>query len=237
MSRVLPIVLAVVLATAIPFVRSADQTFPIGTCRRLESGDGVTNVDDGPSCLEMCEVFNLTESTGTTGIPGVDLNCDYDEDEDTQNQTCKDAKFKRFSECQQSIPETGPYDRSQCVCGADEIVLCDSDYHTDYTESNGSFVHRRPPLECESMNITSIDTCIDVATLGGQDFYCNKSSTPCNFKYEKIGDYMMCSYKWRKGSWTVLCGDACAYTTSKGTHISGIRTLGLAISVATYILF
>lgn len=178
----------------------------------------------------LCEHFNLTELPGTW--PERDLNCTYDENTDTV--TCADnTKFKTFSECQHSMPSIGPYDRQQCVCGDDEIVVCDSEY---------SAWRRIPPLECASINITSRESCIDVATNGGKGTYCNESDTPCILKYQKIGQHMMCTSQWRLEEPTVLCGDACAWTerayNSKGTLISGhFRAIGLAISTAIIFFF
>jgi len=203
-------------------------SFPVGPCDQLYiKFPELSGAYDGESCHQLCDHFNLlTESNGTW--PDRDVGCNYDET--LPGVVCEDAKFLWFSECQQRLPAIGPYERTQCVCGGDEVVVCDSDYYKDF---NG----QRPPLECASLNITDRDSCIDVATSFGNDFYCNKSSTPCVLKYQTIGNHTMCTSKWRQGSVEVICGDACAWTEeawSKGHRIAGFfgATIGLAISMA-----
>lgn len=225
----LPLALAAILSVC---GSEEERTFPTGTCEYPDFDSPLSlKVYDGPTCHRLCNHHNLTSSPGT--YPDVQLDCIYNSS--TQDHTCEDAKFITFSECQQSSPALGSYDRNQCVCtgGEDDIVVCDSDYYKDKPINEGSLVGRRPPLECESVNITSLESCIDVATYGGRDFYCNHSSTPCELKYRKVGDYMMCTSKWRQGNPTVICGDACAWDSSEGTQKSGFGAVGLVLSIGS----
>ena len=197
-----------------------EPSFPAGSCHNLD-----TFANDGESCHALCHQFNLlAESNGTW--PDRDVGCHWDET--ARAVVCEDAQLRRFSECQQQSPDEGPYERTQCVCGGEEVVACDSDYHTDKND-------KRPPLECASLNVTDRNSCIDVATNFGKDWYCNESSTPCVLKYQTIGDRAMCTSKWREGSPDVICGDACAWTEeawSKGRRIAGVGAIGLVISMA-----
>ena len=205
--------------------------FPIGPCSDPLS----QTVYDGPTCHRLCHQDNLT--TGCDGTyPDQELDCTYESDGPNQTHACEDAKLVVFSECQHSLPSSGPYDRTQCVCGGDDaIVACDSDYYRDYPGDDNPF-SRRPPLECESINITDLESCIDVATSGGTDWYCNKSSTPCDLKYEAVGDYMMCTKKWGPdGGPNVICGDACAWTPSGGSYTSGMEFGALGVAIAASI--
>ena len=197
---------------------------------------------DGQSCHQLCEHFDLlTDSNGTW--PERELECSYKATATSQTSICEDATFLVFSKCQQRLSEYGPYNRTQCVCGSSEdedktqpVVVCDSDY---YKSREGA----RPPLECASLNITDRNSCIDVATRFGQDFYCNKSSTPCTLKYQTtMGNHAMCTSQWRQGCPEVICGDACAWTEeawSQGHRIAGcigVSGLALALSVAIVVL-
>lgn len=224
---------AAILSPHIPVVGGIEQeqqTFPIGTCEYYNNPLGQT-VWDGPTCHRLCDHYNLT--TGQEGTHrDRELNCTYDGP--TRTHACEGAKYVSISECQHSNPAQGPYDRFQCICGDDETIVCDSDYHTDFARDNVAFAWRRPPLECESLNVTDLESCIDVATFGGTDWYCNMSSTPCILKYERVGDYMMCTRKWRQGNPTVICGDACAWTSGGSYFASlGYGALGVAVLVVS----
>eukprot|EP00957_Ditylum_brightwellii_P210373 15364893-Ditylum_brightwellii.AAC.5 len=235
MSRVLLLSFAAFLCSSSS--NEEQQTFPIGTCEYnifTSFGSPLSlKVFDGATCHRLCHHYNLTTGPDGTYLDR-ELNCTWGSDGPNRTHTCEDAELVVFSECQQSIPSRGPYDRTQCVCGDDEIVVCDSDYDSILGD-NTAFVSRRPPLECESMNITDLESCIDVATYGGRDWYCNDSGTPCILKYERVGDYMMCTRKWREGDPTVICGDACAWTRSGASYTVGLGFGALGVAVAASI--
>ena len=91
-----------------------------------------------------------------------------------------------------------------------------------------------PPLQCESMDITSEESCIDHQVKNR--FYCRVGGvTPCVIKYQNIGGTMTCSTKWRSSFW-VVCGDACAWTEGEffdsGTWLAPARAVVLPVVAA-----
>lgn len=219
MSRILLLSFAAFLFSHLPLARGSEeqqQTFPLGTCTGSYWYNPL-NITSKESCHYLCHHYNLTTGPDGTHLDR-ELDCTYDEDGPNSIETCEGAKFVVSSECQQRFPLKGPYDRTRCICGDDEIVLCDSDYFAS-----------PPPLECESMDITDLKSCIDVPDP-------NLSWGNDNMRYEKVGDHMMCmNYpNVPKGDVWVVCGDACAYTTSGGSPTArfGFGSLGVAVAVS-----
>ena len=95
-----------------------------------------------------------------------------------------------------------------------------------------------PPLQCESMNITSEETCIDHQMKN--DVYCTLGGPPteCIIKYHNIGGTMTCSTKWWR-SFSVVCGDACAWTEDAfwGSDAGARLGPGLAAIIYAMIFF
>ena len=80
-----------------------------------------------------------------------------------------------------------------------------------------------PPLQCESMDITSEESCIDHQM---KNMYCESGG--CIIKYQNIGGTMTCSTKWRRSFW-VVCGDACAWTEGEFFDSGTWLAPGLAV--------
>ena len=217
-----------------------ESLFPVGECfENLFFEEKYFFVKSGKSCHELCEHFNLTSSPE----PDRELKCIRNRTETeysvVYSESCEDAKFLTFDECQQRYPGK-PYNRVQCLCGgededdAQQVMVCDTDYYRELTRT-------RPPLECASLNITDRNSCIDVATSFGKDRYCNHTSTPCTLKYQTIGNRAMCTKRWGwEGTPEVICGDACAWTEeawSGGHRIAGrLGITGLALGIAIAIV-
>lgn len=216
-----------------------ESLFPVGRCGQSLLLEEYIFVKDGKSCHELCEHFNLTSSEPDREELKCISNRTETEYSVVYSQVCEDAKFLYFDECQQRMPSAGPYNRMQCLCGGEDdeentqVMVCDSDYYENLED-------RRPPLECASLNITDRNSCIDVATSFGKDWYCNSTSTPCTLKYQTIGNRAMCTKAWRQGSPEVICGDACAWTEeawSRGHRIAGrLGVIGLASAIAIAIV-
>ena len=116
---------------------------------------------------------------------------------------CNSSEWKTFSECQVEFPNFGPREHEKCLCGPEDgerTVACDS---RGEWERGPPHV---PPLQCESMDITSEESCI-----AHQMKRPSCESGGCVIKYQNIGGTMTCSTKWRSSFW-VVCGDACAWT-------------------------
>ena len=79
-----------------------------------------------------------------------------------------------------------------------------------------------PPLQCESMNITSEETCIDYYK---DDLFFDSFV----IKYQNIGGTMTCSKKNRLRSFSVVCGDACAWTEGEFFDSGTWLAPGLAV--------
>ena len=144
---------------------------------------------------------------------------------------CDGSELKTYSECQVEFPNTAPNEHKQCVCGpedSEQTVACNIK----------PVAGRVPPLQCESMNITSEESCIDHQMKN--DVYCTLGDPPteCIIKYHNIGGTMTCSTKWRR-SFSVVCGDACAWTEDAfwGSDAGARLGPGLAAIIYAMIFF
>ena len=126
------------------------------------------------------------------------------------------------------FPNTAPNEHKQCVCGpedSEQTVACNIK----------PVAGRVPPLQCESMNITSEESCIDHQMKN--DVYCTLGDPPteCIIKYHNIGGTMTCSTKWWR-SFSVVCGDACAWTEGEffdsGTWLAPGRAVVASVALA-----
>ena len=133
---------------------------------------------------------------------------------------CNSSEWKTFSECQVEFPNFGPREHEKCLCGPEDserTVACDS---RGEWERGPPHV---PPLQCESMDITSEESCI-----AHQMKRPSCESGGCVIKYQNIGGTMTCSTKWRSSFW-VVCGDACAWTEGEFFDSGTWLAPGLAV--------
>ena len=143
---------------------------------------------------------------------------------------CNNSEWKTFSECQVEFPNNGPREHEKCLCGPEDserTVACDSRFEWEW---GPPYV---PPLRCESMNITSEETCIDYYK---DDLFFDSFV----IKYQNIGGTMTCSKKNRLRSFSVVCGDACAWTEGEffdsGTWLAPARAVVASVALAALVV-